>query len=277
MKIQLSALKLTTVVLFVLTCIIQGCSLNNVKTDDSLKVHFEKYKADGCFGIFDNSRGIFTIYNLERLKKPYTPASTFKIPHALIALQTGKLLDDSTVIKWDGVVRENPEWNQDLSLFRAFQLSAVPHFQAVARLIGRDTMQAWLDTVKYGNKKIGAAIDSFWLNQTLKITPDEQLGMVKRLYFRQLPFRGSVQESVKKMMIRENNSVYQLAFKTGWGETENGNPLGWMVGWIEENRHVYPFVLNFEIERDKAAELPVIREALLKDILTDIGFFKGRM
>ncbi len=276
MNIRLSALKLTAAFICFLF-LNPGCSLNNVKTDESLKVHFEKYSANGCFGMFDNSRGIFTIYNLERLKKPYTPASTFKIPHSLIALQTGRLLDDSTRIKWDSVVRPRTEWNQDLSLYRAFRVSSVPHFQAIARLIGRDTMQAWLDTIQYGNKKIGAAEDSFWLDQTLKITPDEQLGMVKRLYFRQLPFRSSVQESVKKMMIQENNSVYQLAFKTGWGETEEGKPMGWMVGWIEENRHIYPFVLNFEINKEKESELPVIREALLKDILTDLGFFKGRM
>ena len=276
MKIRSSAFNVTAASIC-LTFLIQACSLNNVKTDDSLKKHFEKYNADGCFGIFDNSRGIFTIYNLDRLKKPYSPASTFKIPNALIALQSGRLLDDSAVIKWDGIVRDRVEWNQDLSLYRAFKASSVPHFQALARLIGRDTMQAWLDTVKYGNRKIGAALDSFWLNQTLKITPDEQLGMVKRLYFRQLPFRASVQESVKKMMIQENNSVYQLAFKTGWGETEDGKPMGWMVGWIEENRHVYPFVLNFEINKDKETEMPSLREALLKDILTDLGFFKGRM
>ena len=254
-----------------------GCSLNNVKTDESLGKHFEKHNADGCFGMFDNSRGIFTIYNIDRLKKGYSPASTFKIPNALIALQTGRLLDDSSLIRWDGTERPPTEWNQDLSLFRAFKVSSVPHFQTIARLVGRDTMQAWLDSLKYGNMKIGSTIDSFWLNQTLKITPDEQLGLVKRLYFRQLPFRASVQESVKKMMIQENNSLYQLAFKTGWGETESGKPMGWVVGWMEENRHVYLFVLNFEIGPENESKLPAIREVLLKDILTDLGFFKGRM
>ena len=40
---------------------------------------------------------------------------------------------------------------------------------------------------------------------------------------------------------------------------------------------IRPSLIVSEIDKDKAAELPVIREALLKDILTDIGFFKGRM
>jgi beta-lactamase class D len=61
-----------------------------------------------------------------------------------------------------------PEWNQDLSLYHAFRVSAVPHFQHVARMIGRDTMQKWLDSTHYGNMVIGPAIDQFWLNNSLR-------------------------------------------------------------------------------------------------------------
>lgn len=254
-----------------------GCTVNNVDIDNSLKKHFDARQAEGCFGMFDNSRGRFTIYNLERFKKPYSPASTFKIVNALVALHTGRLANDSAVIPWDGILRDRPEWNQDLSLYRAFRVSAVPHFQTLARAIGRDTLQHWLDSLKYGNMKIGPQVDTFWLDQSLLITPDEQLGLVKRLYFRQLPFRASVQESVKKMMIQENNTLYQLAYKTGMGRTSDGKTVGWMVGWIEENRHVYPFVLNLETDASRAATLPADREKVLKDILTSLGFFKGKM
>jgi beta-lactamase class D len=100
---------------------------------------------------------------------------------------------------------------------------------------------------------------------------------VKRLYFRQLPFRASVQESVKKMMIQENNATYQLAYKTGLGRTDKGKPLAWVVGWIEESRHVYPFVLNVEMADGKADALVEARIRILRAILTDIGFFRGRM
>ncbi|MCU0379948.1 MAG: penicillin-binding transpeptidase domain-containing protein [Chitinophagaceae bacterium] len=255
----------------------QGCTVNNVDIDNSLKKHFDAQQADGCFGMFDNSRGRFTIYNLDRFKKPYSPASTFKIVNALVALHTGRLANDSAVIPWDGVTRSRPEWNQDLSLYQAFRVSALPHFQEIARRIGKDTMKFWLDTLKYGNMNMGSTADAFWIDQSLRITPDEQLGLVKRLYFRQLPFRASVQESVKKMMIRENNTLYQLAYKTGMGQTPQGKPMGWMVGWIEENRHVYPFVLNLETDPSREGGLPEAREKVLKDILGSLGFFKGKM
>jgi beta-lactamase class D len=254
-----------------------GCASNNVDIDNGLARHFEKEGATGTFGMFDNSRGRFTIYDMERFRRRYSPASTFKIVNALVGLQTGRLTTDSSVIPWDGTVREKPDWNQDLSLYRAFRLSSYGHFQTLARSIGRDTLQYWLDTLKYGNMRIGQQVDAFWLNDTLRISPDEQLGLVKRLYFRQLPFRASVQESVKKMMIQENNATYQLAYKTGLGRTDKGKPLAWVVGWIEESRHVYPFVLNVEMADGKADALVEARIRILRAILTDIGFFRGRM
>lgn len=254
-----------------------GCTVNNVDIDDSLGKYFDAQGAKGTFGMFDNSRGTFTIYDLEAFRTRYSPASTFKIVNALVGLQTGRLTSDSTVIPWDGVVRERPEWNRDLSLYQAFRVSAVPHFQALARMIGKDTMQYWLDTLAYGNKRMGSTVDQFWLDTTLLISPDEQLGLVKRLYFRQLPFRSSVQESVKKMMIQENNAKWQLAWKTGMLVSPEGAPQGWMVGWIEENRHVYPFALHLELAKGREAEFPAVRERILRDILASLGFFKGIM
>lgn len=253
-----------------------ACTVNNVQEDESLKAYFDEYKTEGTFAMFDNSRGQHVIYNLKRDTTRFTPASTFKIVNALVGLQTGRITTDTGIIKWDGVTRSNPDWNKDLTLAEAFKISAVPHFQQLARSIGRDTMRAWLDSLSYGDEKMGPHVDSFWLDNSLKISADAQVWLVKKLYFKQLPFRASVQEQVKKMMIRENNSTYQLAYKTGWGKTENGNELGWIIGWIEENRHVYFFALNLE-SPDHAIDMKTVREKILKNILTKQGFFKGKM
>jgi beta-lactamase class D len=262
--------------IFSLGLLFFACTTNNIKKDDSLKKYFDENKVDGCFAMFDNSRGKHTVYNEKRDTTRYSPASTFKIVNALVALQTGRVTTDSTIIKWDSVVRNRPEWNQDLSLYHAFRVSAVPHFQELAREIGKDTMQKWLDSLSYGNKKIGSAVDMFWLDNSLSISNDEQVWLAKLLYFRQLPFRQSVQEQVKKMMIWENNANYQLAYKTGWGKTVSGNELGWMVGWIEENRHVYFFSMNLE-SADHNINMPEVRKKILMNVLTEVGFFKGRM
>jgi len=265
-----------TGLVFISVLFLFSCTVNNVKEDDSLKTYFDEFRVEGTFAMFDNARGEHIIYNLSRDTMPYLPASTFKIVNSLIALQTGRLTSDSSVIAWDGVVRENPEWNRDLSLYQAFRVSAVPHFQSVARSIGRDTMQKWLDSLQYGNQKIGDSVDKFWLDNSLRISADAQVWLAKLLYFKQLPFRASVQEQVKRMMIRENNATYQLAYKTGWGKTPEGNELGWMVGWIEENRHPYFFAMNLE-SADHQINMVQVRETILRNILTKLGFFKGQM
>ncbi len=260
-----------------------ACSPNNVKQDDSLGKYFSENKVEGCFALMDNATGKFTVYNLGRYRdSSYLPASTFKIVNSLIGLQTGKIVNDSMIIKWDSVKRWNEDWNKDLTMYEAFRVSAVPYYQEVARRIGRDTMQLWLDSLKYGARYdtqkvvIRGAVDSLWLNNSIKVTPDQQLGLVKKLYFDQLPFFKTYQEMVKRAMLFENNTNYRLGYKTGLGFRENGNMLGWVTGWIEENGHPYFFVLNLETP-DKNAEMTNIRMKILKDILKQLGFLEGKM
>jgi len=260
-----------------LPVLIAACSPNNVKQDKKLKKYFDENKVDGCFALMDNGTGKFTVHNLGRYRdSSYLPASTFKIVNSLIGLQTGKISNDSMVIKWDGVTRRIEDWNQDLNMYNAFRASSVNYYQEVARRIGKDTMQFWLDSLKYGTQRITSAIDSFWLDNSLKVSSDEQLGLVKRLYFNQLPFFKSYQEMVKRAMLFENNSNYRLGYKTGWGFTENGHSIGWIVGWIEENNHPYFFVLNIE-SPDKDFDMWAVRMKMLKDILKELGFFEGEM
>ena len=250
-----------------------ACSTSNVNIHNELETYFDSNNVEGCFALYDNSQNKFTIYNLERYRdSAYLPASTFKIVNSLIALKTGKVFDEKEVIKWDGKQRSNAQWNQDLSLEQAFKFSSASHYQEIAKRIGPDTMQIWLDSLEYGNRKI-SKIDSFWLDNSLKITPDEQLGLVKKLYFEQLPIDKRPQRIVKQLMLFEDNTNYKLSYKTGWGFKENGNGLGWIVGWIEENKRPYFFVLNVEGPRN--TDMLKVRMNILKSILSKLGFFQG--
>ncbi len=255
-----------------------GCTPNNVDVNNDLGKHFEKNNAKGCFALLDNGTGNITVFNLERYRdSAYLPASTFKIVNALVGLQTGRISSDSMVIPWDGRQREIAAWNKDLTMYEAFRVSSVPYFQEVARRIGKDTMQYWLDSLSYGSKKISAAIDTFWLDGSLTITPDEQLGLVKRLYFNQLPFHKINMEFVKRAMLMEDKPEYKLAYKTGWSGWDEARQkhLGWIIGWVEENRHPYFFVLNLE-SNNKDFNMTEARLNILKGILDELGFLKGR-
>lgn len=255
-----------------------ACTPNNVVEDNSIKHFFDENKVNGTFAIFDNAQGIFNVYNLNRYKdSTYLPASTFKIINGLIGIETGKIINERMVIPWDGVTRR-PEWDKDLTMAEAFKVSAVPYFQEIARRIGKDTMQHWIDSLGIGSRynkfTITNNLDTFWLDNSMQVTPDEELGIVKKLYFNQLPFQGRTQDIVKKLMEQENNANYRLSYKTGLGTGKNGNTIGWVTGWIEENKHVYPFVLN--IEGPQNADLSATRITILKGILKQYGFFEGK-
>lgn len=239
-----------------------GCGVNKGKIDNSLKIYFDSAKVDGCFSMFDNSTGRVTVYNMMLDTQRILPGSTFDIVNSLIGLETGKIIDEKMVI------------NQGPSLDSAFRFSGLSYFQEVSRVIGRDTMKQWIDTLKYGNMDIGGSLDSFWLNNTLKISPDEQLGLVKKLYFDQLPFQKRSQQIVRDLMLQENNTQYKFSYKTGEG-SDNQNAIGWVVGWVEENKHVYFFVTL--VKTAGTNDMPAASMKISKSILQKFGFFKGEM
>lgn len=235
-----------------------ACTPDNVTVDSSLKKYFDSADVRGCFGLFDNGQGRFTIYNLNRFRdSAYQPAATFDIVQSLIGLQTGVLKDDTS-----------------RGLRTAFQQND-SLFSVLAHEIGKDTLKKWVDSLHYGNKDISGAPDSFWMNNHLKITADEQLGLIKRLYFDQLPFFNRPQQLVRGIMPVERNTNYQLLYKSGTGKLENGNTICWLMGWVEENKHPYFFVLNLESAKD-AKELPNTGLQIVKSILRPMGFFEGK-
>lgn len=245
--------------------LLNACSPNNVQVNNELGKYFDSASVKGSFALFNNGTGDFAIYNLNRYKdSAYSPAGTYNIVHSLIALETGVVSDENMTIQLDSAV----------SMETAFKQSVDPYFQEVAKRIGKDTLQFWLDSLAYGNHQIGKSVDSFWLNNTLKLTADEQLGLVKKLFFNQLPFQKRTHEIVKKMMLQESNANYQLSYKDGLTLLENGKQLAWVAGWIEENKHPYFFVLN--LEGPSNSQMTGISKDLLRKILANQGFFEGK-
>ena len=159
--------------------VLQSCSPNNVTLQNNYKKYFDDAALTGSFGLFDNGSGEFYIYNLAQFKdSSYAPASTFEIVNALVGIETGRIVDEKMMLSVDSA--------GPIRMDSAFKQTSVPYFMEVARRIGKDTMQQWLDSLQYGSKQMGTAVDSFWLNNTLTVRPDEQLGLVKKLYFGQL-------------------------------------------------------------------------------------------
>ncbi len=244
-----------------------SCTVNRAKVNNDLKKYFDSAHVDGSFSFLNNQLGDITVYNMKLDTERLSAGTSFKILNTLIGVQTGKITNENTVINDSGA-------NKSITLKEAFNTSSVPYFQSLARQIGKDTMKFWIDSISYGNKNISGPVDSFWLNNNLKISPDEQLGLMSKIYFDQLPFQKYAQQMVESLMLKEDNTLYKLSYATGTGVDEKNNSFGWTLGWIEENRHIYFFV-TFVRTPDKNVDLKATGMHISKSILTEMGFFKG--
>src|SRR6185312_16385274 len=247
--------------------VFSSCTVNRAKINNDLKKYFDSAHVDGSFSFLNNQLGDITVYNMKLDTERLSPGTSFKILNTLIGVQSGKITNENTTITNSGT-------NKSVSLKEAFNNSSVPYFQSLVRQIGRDTMKFWVDFISYGNKNINGALDSFWLNNSLKISPDEQLGLMSKIYFDQLPFQKYAQQMVESLMLKENNTLYKLSYATGTGVDEKNNSFGWTLGWVEENRHVYFFVTYIKTP-DKNVDLEATGVHISKSILKEMGFFKG--
>jgi beta-lactamase class D len=211
---------------------------------------FKELNIDGTFVLYDVQKDEYSAYQPELAQKKHLPASTFKIFNALTALETGAIPDEKTVLRWDGTVHDLPAWNQNQSMDTAFKYSTVWYFQELARRVGKEKMEDWLQKAEYGNKLSGKFIDQFWLNGKLRITPMQQIDFLKRLYFNTLPFSKRSTDIVKQMMLREKNNRYAMYGKTGFIMRENEQKkktgLGWFVGYVTTQEKTYIFAACLE-------------------------------
>lgn len=206
-----------------------------------LAQYFEGF--DGAFVLYDLKGNRYVRYNPQRCEERLLPASTFKIMTALIGLETGVIPDENYVIPWDGTQYQRASWNHDHTLKTAFQNSVVWYYQEVARRIGQERMQQYIDAVGYGNQDITGNLDSFWLDGALRISADEQVEFLKKLYQGDLPFSPRSIALVKEIMLLETDHARQLRGKTGSGQVNNVY-IGWFVGYEEVNGNVYFFATN---------------------------------
>lgn len=216
-----------------------------VSEDPSLGAHFDAFGVQGAFVLYDLNQNTYLYYNRARCDERFIPASTFKILNALIALEVGAVADEDEAIPWDGVDRGYDSWNQDHNLRTAMQHSAVWFYQELARRTGREKMQQYVDAVGYGNQDISGAIDTFWLEGGLSISPNEQIDFLKRLYFDDLPFSERSLEIVRDIIVLEETDAYRLSGKSGWAQRVEPQ-IGWLVGYVERDDNVYFFATNVE-------------------------------
>lgn len=226
---------------------------------------FDEFDANGTIVVVDErvKNPSIWVYGQERASKRFSPASTFKIPHTLFALDAGAVRDEFQVFEWDGVERGFSGHNRDQDLRSAMRASALWVYEQFAEEIGEEGARSYLERIDYGNADPTTNEGAYWVDGNLAISAHEQISFLKRLYRNELPFKTEHQRLVKDVMIVEAERSWILRAKTGWD-----GRMGWWVGWVEWPTGPVFFAINIDTP-NRTGDLAK-REQITRAILQSI-------
>jgi beta-lactamase class D len=242
-----------------------------------LASYFKQFPA-GAFVVYDLKRNRYLRHNEARCRERFSPFSTFKIPNSLIGLDSGVIADAEFRIEWDE--KKYPAhsrdtlpfsaWWEDQTLRTAFRRSVVWYYRELALRVGERRMRDYVQKLHYGNEDASGPVNNFWLNSTLKISSDEQVDFLRRLYKGELPVSKRSAAIVKEIMTLEETAEYKLSGKTGGGPLGEGRFLGWFVGYLETKDNAYFFAT--QIEGPTYVSIRDERIAVTKRVLAGLGY-----
>jgi beta-lactamase class D len=228
---------------------------------------FSEAGVDGTFVSCRQADGVMTGHNSQRAMRRLPPASTFKIPHTLFALESGVVSGPGEMFEWDGAARTFAVWERDMTLADAMRVSNVPVYREVASRIGRARMQKYLESFDYGSREVGESLADFWLVGPLEISAVEQCRFLLRLAAGEMPVAEAQLQELRAMMATDMSESITLYAKTGWATAPEPGP-GWWVGWLEGPFGRAAFALNIDLL--EAAQAP-LREGLGHKALQVLG------
>lgn len=212
-----------------------------------------------CFLLFEIGVGPIRRNPSTACDTRLSPASTFKIPHALAALDAGVVSGPDDVFKWDGVPRAYDSWRRDHTLRSAMQNSVLWYFQRIAEKLGMTRERDYLKRFSYGNMDPSSGLTTFWLGQSLLISPDEQLQFLRRLYGGDdLPVSRRAKAIVRDILVQPRDVIVNatgrhpfaapwpadaiVSAKTGSATDRQGYASRWIVGQVRRGSRTWLYV-----------------------------------
>lgn len=187
-----------------------------------------------------------------------TPASTFKVPLAVMGYDAGFLADaekpnlpfQKGYADWGG-----SNWTQATTPRRWMAYSVVWYSREIAKALGVDKLSAYASGFGYGNADFAGdpgknnALERAWISSSLKIAPVEQVAFLRKLVNRQLPVSASAMD--RTMEIVESTQAHggwTVTGKTGSayprrpdGSFDRARGWGWFVGWATHGQTTLVF------------------------------------
>lgn len=243
-----------------LTVILFSAGVSHTAAETTVEINLQEY-FDGVNGtaiFYYPESDTYAVYQKELSEKRSSPCSTFKIFSTYVGLDMGVIQMNDSVRTWNGTRYWYEPWNRDIGLPDAFRQSCVWYYRQVIDDIGQPVMQAYIDEMNYGNRDISdwqgdlnegeplTDLKGFWLESSLKISPKEQIQVLRRIMER--PEKGELANTLKLLMLTRDDAATGLKVygKTGFGRVDGKNTDAWFVGLYERDGKTAYFALRLD-------------------------------
>ncbi|MGB3500237.1 MAG: class D beta-lactamase [Mesorhizobium sp.] len=180
-----------------------------------------------------------------------TPASTFKVPLAVMGFDSGMLKSAHEPVlpfkkgdpDWGGEAWRKP---QDPSSWMT--QSVVWYSQRITHHLGGERLQDYVRAFGYGNGDLSGdkgknnGLDRSWISSSLKISPREQVRFIARLASGELPAKPDAMAKTAQILDVHAAAGWTIKGKTGSAYPRNADGTlnrargwGWYVGWAERD------------------------------------------
>jgi beta-lactamase class D len=211
------------------------------------------------------------------------PASTFKLPIALMGYDAGFLKDehDPTLPFKEGYPDWVESWRTDTDPAAWMKNSVVWYSQQVTQALGMEKFAGYVTAFGYGNADVSGdkgkdnGLTRAWLSSSLRISPLEQIDFLTRVVNRKLPVSAHAYEMTEAILTEyELPNGWTVRGKTGAGfpvkadgTADRQQPIGWYVGWVKKDGRTVVFArLKENSAPQKMSPGFGARDGLLKDL-----------
>lgn len=213
-----------------------------------------------------------------------TPASTFKIPLAVMGYDSGFLEDANEPVlpfvkgypDWGG-----DAWRQPATTKRWMEFSIVWFSQRITEFLGHEQLRDYADAFGYGNADMTGdpgkdnGLERAWIASSLKISPREQVAFLKKLVNHELPVSADAMDQAMEVLERRDLvDGWRAQGKTGMayprkadGNLDYARPWGWYVGWARRDDRTVVFARLIQDERKQEPRTSLrARDSVLKEL-----------
>lgn len=206
----------------------------------------------------------------------FTPASTFKLPLAVMGFDAGILQDvhhPAWAYRPELQAPERDRKTVDPTIW--LRDSVVWYSQEITRKLGMARFQRYIDLLGYGNRDLSGnpgqedGLTRAWLGSSLALSPEEQVQFVLRLLHRDFAVSEHASAmAVAAMPVFEAEDGWTVRGKTGTAElVDPDRDLGWFVGWAERSGRRLAFArLEVPSGRQEGFMGPRVRSRFLRDL-----------